>query len=761
MNIAAPASANESVRFLKFLRRRGPWLLIAIHPDKGLRECAAVSSEPEVLEFICKHNSESNVYYSLNPTRSAMSKKPAKSDIAAIEYLHTDLDPREDEAPEAAKARYLTNLDNFTPRPGVIVDSGNGIQALWPLSEPVDLTGEDRIERISDIEERNAAITRALGCSDVSTKNVDRILRLPGTTNHPNAVKRKKGRGVCRARLLATEGGACALDDFPQPQPQPQANPKARAPAVPDSRAEERVAFAVERLPISERIRSMIKSGSDPDASERGRSECVLAVAIALAAIGCTDEQFRAIFLDPKYLISAHVLDQPKRDEYLGKQIAKARELAVDPDVAEINEKYAFVIVGDKPAILMTEGKEIKFWTLSAFKTYFANRHVQLGKKRIKLADHWIEHPQRRTYRDVVFDPEHERLSCYNLFQGWAIGPREGDCSKFLTHIRDNICGGDEDIFRWIVGWFADIFQNPAKKKGTALVLRGAQGVGKSKVGDVIGYLQGAHYVSVGEPRYITGRFNSHLASCLMLRADEGFWAGDRAAEGKLKDLVTGEHHLIEYKGREPFRIKNHTRLLVSGNNDWQVPAGFGERRFAVIDVGEQHKDDHAYFAAIDEEMRKGGYEALLDYLLKFDLSTVNLRQIPKTSALLEQKVKSMTPEQAWWFEVLNDGALPGNPKGCRTKALYDSYLGHAKLQGVNRRSIETQVGFFLRKIAGARPRQEEGQVLDGGRRTRWRVYDFPALADCRKAYEESLGQKVDWDGGGKWRLAPPPDGGI
>jgi hypothetical protein len=63
-------------------------------------------------------------------------------------------------------------------------------------------------------------------------------------------------------------------------------------------------------------------------------------------------------------------------------------------------------------------------------------------------------------------------------------------------------------------------------------------------------------------PRYITGRFNSHLADCLLLHADEAFWAGDHAAEGKLKDLVTGHDHFIEYKGKEPVRVQNFVRLL-------------------------------------------------------------------------------------------------------------------------------------------------------------------------------------------------------
>ena len=45
----------------------------------------------------------------------------------------------------------------------------------------------------------------------------------------------------------------------------------------------------------------------------------------------------------------------------------------------------------------------------------------------------------------------------------------------------------------------------------TSLVLRGKMGVGKTKIGEVIGSLLGAPYKIVSEPRYVTGRFNCEL----------------------------------------------------------------------------------------------------------------------------------------------------------------------------------------------------------------------------------------------------------
>ena len=119
-----------------------------------------------------------------------------------------------------------------------------------------------------------------------------------------------------------------------------------------------------------------------------------------------------------------------------------------------------------------------------------------------------------------------------------------------------------------------------------------------------------------------------------------------------------------------------------------------------MIDAGVGKIQDHAYFAAIDHEMDHGGREALLHHLLHFDLKNVNLRAIPETKALLEQKFASASAEEKFWLDTLKSGRLPGaledEPSACRKKKLYDAYISHARRTGVSHRSIATKVGMFL-----------------------------------------------------------------
>jgi hypothetical protein len=758
------ADHEASINFLEQLRPGGPWILSAIQPD-GPIETITARNGNAVRDFVCAHDGKRNLYFSVNPARKVMNKKAAKADIAAIEYLLADLDPKDDERPEDAKARYLAALESFEPKPTAIIDSGNGVQLLWRLIPAIDLgpaLSAGMAAVIGDIETRSKAMMEALG-SIAGTQNIDRILRLPGTTNLPNKKKIKAGRVVCPTKLIKFNGAAHPLDAFPKAAT--DAEPKTeedKAPAVNIN--------MLDALPISDRVKNLIRGIDDPQHPYGSRSERVMAVLIAMAGAGCTDQQMTAVMRDASLPIGQHVRDQQSdSDRYLARQIARARKAAADPDVAKLNETYAFVLVGDKTAVMKESTDGFKLLTVSAFEQWHANRFVQRGKKRLPLAKHWLTHPQRRQYEGLTFAPGRDLPNNYNLWRGFAVKCQAGDCAKFLAHIKDNVCRSDEYLFKWVIGWFAHIVQHPDKKMGTSLVLRGKQGTGKTKVGEVIGSLLGQHYALVSDPRYVTGRFNSHLVSCLLLHCDESFWAGDHAAEGKLKDLITGDYQFIEFKGKEPVRVRNYVRLFVTGNPDWLVPAGFEERRFATLEMGEAQMQNKPYFAAIDTEMDNGGREALLDFLLHFDLTGIDLRTIPKTAALLDQKIASLTPEKGWWLDVLMRGQLPwGCDELCRCPVprLIDGYLKHASRHGARRRAIETQIGMFLNKHVS-------GLLKSEGNYARWdltskvmidtegSIYTFPALTECREAFAKMMQQDIAWHVQNEWAQEPQPDGGA
>jgi hypothetical protein len=198
----------DSIEFLRLLRPAGPWQLTAIDPQTGDIVTRTIRSAAKACEFVAEHNGRRNLYYAVNPVRIE-NIKASKTDVSAIEFLLGDLDPREGEASSAAKQRYLAALKSFQPEPMFVVDSGNGVQVLWRLDQPITLPKPDkRVDEktrkpkwvltpnaqaiIAENEGRSKAVMEKLG-SKAGTQNIDRILRLPGTINLPSAKKKRDG----------------------------------------------------------------------------------------------------------------------------------------------------------------------------------------------------------------------------------------------------------------------------------------------------------------------------------------------------------------------------------------------------------------------------------------------------------------------------------------------------------------------------------------------------------------------------------------
>ena len=345
---------------------------------------------------------------------------------------------------------------------------------------------------------------------------------------------------------------------------------------------------------------------------------------------------------------------------------AQADREKLDAQIEELNIEFAVINIGGKTRILHEQKDPVnpeqtnnEYKSESDFHLWLSNKTITIDGEAKKISKLWVAHPNRRQYTRLVFEP------CriidpiyYNLWRGFAVEPVEGDCKLFLEHIRDNICNGNQEYFEYLIAWMADAIQNPNDRPGVAVVLRGAKGTGKNIFVDHFGKLFGQHYRQVTQARHLTGNFNSHLQDCLLLFANESFWAGDKQGENALKSLITDDTMNIEAKGKDIIELPNKIRLIMASNNDWIVPAGADERRYFVLEVGEKHKQDHQYFAKIVDQMENGGLEALLYFLQHYDYSDINLRVFPKTKALLDQKLRSLDLVDKFWYEQLYDGIL-------------------------------------------------------------------------------------------------------
>jgi hypothetical protein len=323
-NNQGPQSAAD---FLQQLRPGGPSVLTAIVPDGGTTT-VTVQTADAALAFVHKYDGKRNLYYSVNPTRQAMSKKAAKVDIAAVEYALADLDPNDDETSESAKTRYLQQLNGtFEPKPTAIIDSGNGIQCIWRLDPPIALGepikgadgklaySEEDQAKIADVEARVATVMLRLG-SKAGTQNIDRILRLPGTTNLPNKRKVKDGRVPCPTRLISFNGAAYPLDAFPLPDPAEPNKPGTPEDGGQHSRQESDDEDELERT---------IRDGGGQRHGQ-SRSEAMWFVVNEMLKRGYAPTVIVSTLLDRKNAISQHIYDQADPIRYAHRQVNEAKK---------------------------------------------------------------------------------------------------------------------------------------------------------------------------------------------------------------------------------------------------------------------------------------------------------------------------------------------------------------------------------------------------------------------------------------------------
>lgn len=423
-----------------------------------------------------------------------------------------------------------------------------------------------------------------------------------------------------------------------------------------------------------------------------------------------------------------------------------------DTDISKINREFGFIVTGGKPAIIYekrnaTDGStEVEYWSTEAFKQYFSNQSILNGRNQVKLGDFWLTHPDRRTYRGLIFEPGKDRAEHYNLWQGYSFEPDEaGDWSLFQEHLFKNICQEDDELYAWVFGWFAHIVQQPGEKAGTSLSLRGPQGTGKTIVGKIFGRLIKRHYTLIDQERYLFGNFNSHMASTILLHSDEGFWGGDPRHVGKLKSLVTSDTQRIEQKGRDSLQVNNYMRLLITTNEDWVVPAAFDERRFAVLDVGTGNQQDQDYFVAMLNQLENGGYGTLLYDLLHYDLTKTNIRVLPQTEALNQQKETSMNPVDAYWFACLQQGnTLLMSKNGwldtVKTSDLHDDCIAYLSRLGYRRMP---HLNAFFRRLRQIAPSDDFQRKLIGP--DRQSATTLPSLNDARTFFDKMMRTNHDW----------------
>lgn len=255
-----------------------------------------------------------NIYYTTNQCHAGVTNKPSKQDIQKARFAHVDIDPPKDGS-ALDKQEVIRALEALPDPPTYVVDSGNGIQAAWKLEEATD-----ELERVEAI---NKAIAHRF--SGDSGHNIDKLLRVPGTINYPNAAKLARGCVTVISTLISHSPERANTPDelektFPLTDP---ITLQARASVtVPEGLA---LLSSVDLTRGDTAKLTMMLDAPDKHFRNSDRSAWVYGIACQMADDGYSDDEILGVLLNASNAGCAHISDQLDPRRAAGRALSRAR----------------------------------------------------------------------------------------------------------------------------------------------------------------------------------------------------------------------------------------------------------------------------------------------------------------------------------------------------------------------------------------------------------------------------------------------------
>jgi hypothetical protein len=215
---------------------------------------------------------------------------------------------------------------------------------------------------------------------------------------------------------------------------------------------------------------------------------------------------------------------------------------------------------------------------------------------------------------------------------------------------------------RWVLGWLAHLFQEPNRKAGTALVLVGLPGIGKSFLGEhFLIPMIGSHAVTTSSAERAAMGFNALFDNKIFIQCDEAISSRQRVIAARLKSLITDPTIVIEPKGIDPYEKPNHMRLLFTSNEVHDavfLSDGVHDRRYTVIEVSNIHRGEiNKYWRPlVDWANAEGNRAKVHRFLLDYSYTPSFIRVPLQTAAKSLMQEHSMNAFDKWLSVCVSRG---------------------------------------------------------------------------------------------------------
>ena len=206
----------------------------------------------------------------------------------------------------------------------------------------------------------------------------------------------------------------------------------------------------------------------------------------------------------------------------------------------------------------------------------------------------------------------------YNMWSGFAVSkyvpPPDATVDTdsagvraFVEHVHV-LMNRDQAATDYVLDWIAQIFQQPSRKTGIALLLKGAEGVGKNRLTDLLKLMLGdGLFLETAKPASVLfGRFSDARRGRFLIVVNEASGADNHAASDELKDMITSDTFVWEAKGRDGVQMRAYDRFVFTTNSANCLKINPDSRRFVVYEVSSELKGNASYFKGLSGHIADG-----------------------------------------------------------------------------------------------------------------------------------------------------------
>lgn len=341
---------------------------------------------------------------------------------------------------------------------------------------------------------------------------------------------------------------------------------------------------------------------------------------------------------------------------------------------------------------MVATGADVPWMSKEQATNSLAGRKIKVGDKKIPLSNIMFNTSILQRVMGMTFDPStNDRFvqtpqgTKINQWRGFETEPcpqrvSDSEVEPFLQYVTEIVANNDEGLANWVLDWCADLLQKPAEKSGTALVLVGVQGAGKTFLGQhVLGKIIGkAHYVQINKIESLTDKFNMMTSdNKIFVQCDEAMHSYQKNVAAQMKSIITDETLTVEPKGVNAYKKPNHMHLLFTSNEENTaifIDPTPHERRFTVSKVSSARAKDIVYW----EEMHawiKLGLPKVMRWLLDRPYDKKNILRPYLTDAKRDIQRVGVDPEVSWLINRVASGFILSEKSHQHWWQAYDSKM--------------------------------------------------------------------------------------